>query len=478
MRILERALIAELARTFAFALAVFGFVFFLGAFYELLREDIPTRLVLRLIPFAVGYTVQYLVPVALLVACAFTYGRMAADNEVLPILSAGIHPGVLLRPGLYLGLVLTLLLYGAQATLVPYCYRKKRDLQKEFILALLNLGDGEDRIISDHKTFFLYCRSCTDNRIEGIQLIRLPQPKRNRAPRPSGAVLGAKSLTMELTARRGQVIERPAGGVGLKFQGVEISAFEPTQPTLSNLDTDRDGHVTEVEWHGHVPFATLDGDSNGLLSQGELDLYLAAADYTHAARGRPHRGSSTSATFDLAPEARRRYRMGFRSNRQLLAYSNNLEGWRAWYDNGGPVRYRATMLANALAMRALIGGAPPFIGLSSAVAATSPGPGVRNQVEQQIGKATAILHERSSLTLTPLVFSLIASVIPLILRHNNRLAPFFLAFVTVAVTYFMPYFVARSVVDDGLIPPGIAFWTPVGLTLTVGLLLLWRLVRR
>lgn len=64
--------------------------------------------VARYLPLVVAELVPYLLPMAFLLAVVATYGRLAAERELIAIKMAGIHPGRLALPGFLVALPLAL----------------------------------------------------------------------------------------------------------------------------------------------------------------------------------------------------------------------------------------------------------------------------------------------------------------------------------------------------------------------------------
>src|SRR5437879_4117295 len=111
MRILERYVTIEILKTFLFALVVFTGIFFVGSLYAFFREELSLRQIAKALPYAIPYSLPFLIPIALLVGCTLGYGRLAADNEVVPISTSGVHLGVIVMPAVLLGTVLSALVF-------------------------------------------------------------------------------------------------------------------------------------------------------------------------------------------------------------------------------------------------------------------------------------------------------------------------------------------------------------------------------
>ncbi|GIW72930.1 MAG: hypothetical protein KatS3mg102_2472 [Planctomycetota bacterium] len=449
MGILERYLLRQLLLGTAFALGVLLLVFTLGGLYELLREDVPPAVVAALLPFALGYTLPLLVPIALLAGCALAYGRLAADNEVLPALASGVHPAALLWPALLLGIVLSALVFGLQASVVPYCYYRKRDVGRELVLALLHLEQGRDRLVSDGRSFFLYCRQVAQGRLEGIELVYLP-PQAGRlrtrgeaaargqpaALRLTGGLREPEEAMLEVTARTGAVQPEPGGDVALHLREVQVSVFAP-------------------RW----------------LPGGEREP-------TAHPRGRPQVASLEGATIVIPGASSGAFKPGFLTDQELLSYRRWLRTWSHWASGPGPALLVPAALGSLAGALGAPGGGPALLLAATGLASASPSSGARESARAELGRAEHQLLQRASLSLAPLLFAAIAAALPLVLRHNNRLVPLFVSITIVAATFLLPWMVGKSMRDDATVSPWLLYGLPVALTAAVGAGLVWRVVRR
>src|SRR5262245_6571440 len=87
---------------------------------------ISVGMVARYLPLVVAELVPYLLPMAFLLAVVATYGRLAAERELIAIKMAGVHPARLALPGLVVALPLvwaTDHLLGAVAPELKYQQR-------------------------------------------------------------------------------------------------------------------------------------------------------------------------------------------------------------------------------------------------------------------------------------------------------------------------------------------------------------------
>lgn len=98
----------ELLKVFAvalFAMTVLILLVLVGQ--QAVREGLALGPILRLLPYGVPMALQFTVPGTVLLAVTTVYGRMSASNEIVALKSVGISPFVVIRPALYLGILLS-----------------------------------------------------------------------------------------------------------------------------------------------------------------------------------------------------------------------------------------------------------------------------------------------------------------------------------------------------------------------------------
>ncbi|MHC4829543.1 MAG: LptF/LptG family permease [Planctomycetota bacterium] len=489
MWILDRYLLREILKSFLLSLVMFTVVFFLAALYELLREGAGLQVIARIIGFVVFYSVPYLIPIALAIGCALAYGRLVADNEVIPCLTGGLHPFTLVRPGLFAGLLLTIVMYGVQATLVPYAYSIKKSVLQKVVEDLLALPDTEHKTLTDGKRgFFFYARRTNGPDIEGLQLTGFP----GAIGVPGAASKRKGGGRVELTADHGRIEQQPDGRITVDVRQAEVTVFSAESLKWARLDQDQSGQLTPPEWlavterlrlepREETPsFRAADTDRSGSVARAEFDAYVAELDPTEVGNRGFYTLRFARLTFDIVPALRRGYKMAFRNNHQLLAFHDQSERWIEAAHDGGALAAARTSAAALSAALAAAPGASPAGALSAASSASAvPGKHLRTIALEQRRHASAHLHQRAVLSLAPLLFALIAVTLPLLLRSNVRLLPFFVAFSVIALTYFGPFMIGMSLAEKGRGPePWMCYWPAPLISGLTGLYLLRRLFRQ
>ncbi|HEY2156135.1 MAG TPA: LptF/LptG family permease, partial [Isosphaeraceae bacterium] len=118
--ILQRYVTGEVFRAFAMALLTITIVFVLFVVMtEASRMGLTPREIANLAPFVVPSSLPYTVPVSLLFAVTVVYGRLAGDNEVIAVKTAGLSAWAVLWPSMFMGLVLSVGLMYAAAGPIP-----------------------------------------------------------------------------------------------------------------------------------------------------------------------------------------------------------------------------------------------------------------------------------------------------------------------------------------------------------------------
>jgi lipopolysaccharide export system permease protein len=128
-RILQRMILGELVKVFLIALVgITGILLMAGIIAEASQQGLAPGQVLAAIPLLIPSTLPYTIPATTLFAACVVYGRLAADNELLAIKSAGVNALVVVRPGLLLGLALTAGTLGLYYEIIPNTHRLLRAL--------------------------------------------------------------------------------------------------------------------------------------------------------------------------------------------------------------------------------------------------------------------------------------------------------------------------------------------------------------
>lgn len=110
-----------MTRAFALALLTMTiiFVLFMVAAEAMKSGLLTPRDVVQLVPYVIPSTLPYTMPVSLLFAVTVVYGRIAGDNEIIAVKSAGLSVMTMIWPTIILGAVVSAFLWQANRTWIP-----------------------------------------------------------------------------------------------------------------------------------------------------------------------------------------------------------------------------------------------------------------------------------------------------------------------------------------------------------------------
>jgi lipopolysaccharide export system permease protein len=140
--ILHRAIFGELAKVFLLSLVgITGLIVMAAIVVEASQHGLSPVQILAAIPLIVPSMMPFIIPPTTLFAACVVYGRLAHDNEITAIKSAGINIMHVVWPGIFLGLGMSLSTFGLYYYLIPHTHLLLRtavvnDIE-EFLYALL-----------------------------------------------------------------------------------------------------------------------------------------------------------------------------------------------------------------------------------------------------------------------------------------------------------------------------------------------------
>jgi lipopolysaccharide export system permease protein len=138
--ILFRMILWELCKVFLMALiAITGILLMAGLIAEATQQGLGPAQILAAIPLLIPSTLPYTIPATTLFATCVVYGRLSADNEILAIKASGVNLIHVVKPGVVLGLAMSVATMGLYYRVIPYTHRVLRDMV---------LGDAEELLYS------------------------------------------------------------------------------------------------------------------------------------------------------------------------------------------------------------------------------------------------------------------------------------------------------------------------------------------
>jgi lipopolysaccharide export system permease protein len=120
--ILQRYVMFEVIRAFSLALLTMTAIFVLFMVAAQARDiGLSPQDIVELVPYVIPSTLPYTIPVSLLFAVTVVYGRLAGDNEIIAVKTAGVSVMRILWPTYHLAIALSLLLLYLSGSWIPQC---------------------------------------------------------------------------------------------------------------------------------------------------------------------------------------------------------------------------------------------------------------------------------------------------------------------------------------------------------------------
>jgi len=120
--ILERYVMTDVLRAFGLALLTMTAIFVLFMVAAQARDvGLSPDDIVHLVPYVVPSTFPYTVPVSLLFSATVVYGRLAGDNEIIAVKTAGLSVWRVLWPIVFLAGCVSLLLLHVSGGWIPRC---------------------------------------------------------------------------------------------------------------------------------------------------------------------------------------------------------------------------------------------------------------------------------------------------------------------------------------------------------------------
>ena len=122
LKILQRYVIFEVTRAFSLALLTMTAIFVLFMVAAQARDiGLSPQDIVELVPYVIPSTLPYTIPVSLLFAVTVVYGRLAGDNEIIAVKTAGLSVMKILWPTFFLAIALSLTLLHLSGNWIPHC---------------------------------------------------------------------------------------------------------------------------------------------------------------------------------------------------------------------------------------------------------------------------------------------------------------------------------------------------------------------
>jgi lipopolysaccharide export system permease protein len=223
----------ELCKVFVMALvAITGILLMAGLIAEATQQGLGPSQILTAIPLLIPSTLPYTIPATTLFATCVVYGRLSADNEILAIKAAGVNLAHVVKPGIVLGLAMSVCTMALYYHVIPYTHHLLRSMvlsdAEELLYSLLR---RHGMINNSQLPYAMFVKS-----VEGKKLIS-PVIKRKNQKGEIDFVAQAREADLHVDTIKSQLIIRMRMGVAIGENNTrtyfEHQTFELNLPDIT-----------------------------------------------------------------------------------------------------------------------------------------------------------------------------------------------------------------------------------------------------
>ena len=201
MRTLERYVFGSFLSSFVLAFLVLTFVMTIGLLVQivgLILDGIPMKLVGEFALVSFPETLQWTMPLSLLVSSVLVFSRMSADSEIAAMRACGVNLLSIMKWPLVFAVFCTLLGFYVNNEIVPRGHTVRRTLKTKVSvdtgLELLEPG----KIITDFPDVKIYFGSREGNWLHDLVVMDYSNPKVDRMITASKALVTSESRDIVL----------------------------------------------------------------------------------------------------------------------------------------------------------------------------------------------------------------------------------------------------------------------------------------
>lgn len=201
MKTLERYVFGSFLSSFLLAFLVLSFVLTIGLMVQIvgyMLQGMPANLVGRFALVSIPETLQWTIPLGLLVASILVFSRLSADSEIAAMRACGVNLLSIMRWPILFALACTLMGLFVNNEIVPRGHHIRRDLTRRISvgagLSLLEPG----RVIDDFPKVKIYFEEKDGNWLKDLIVLDYSNPKVDRLVTASKALVRSEGRDIVL----------------------------------------------------------------------------------------------------------------------------------------------------------------------------------------------------------------------------------------------------------------------------------------
>jgi lipopolysaccharide export system permease protein len=247
--IVQRSIMSELVKVFGLSLiGITGLIVLATIVQEASQRGLPPAQIFAAIPLIVPSMLPFIIPPTTLFAACVVFGRLAHDNEITAIKSAGINIMHVVWPGILLGAMMSGCMFGMFYYLIPHCHHILRSAvvndAEEYIFAVLK-RDHEVRRLDFKLNWEIWVEQ-----IHGHEL-RNAIFKRRDAKGHYDVIARAREAELHVDVAKREMLVQMRHGEVLDEAGKTRVHFEEKDYSvpLPELDKSRKPSTREMTWN-------------------------------------------------------------------------------------------------------------------------------------------------------------------------------------------------------------------------------------
>ena len=219
MKTLERYVFGSFLSSFFLAFLVLSFVLTIGLMVQIvgyMLQGVSPNLVGQFALVSFPETLQWTIPLGLLVASILVFSRMSADSEIAAMRACGVNLLMIMRAPLLFALACTLLGLFVNNEIVPRGHEIRRNLARR-----LSVGAGLEllepgRVIEDFPKVKIYFESKQGKWIHDLVVLDYSDPRVDRM------ITASKAL-----------VEQQGRDIVLDLQGMTVDPMDAEHPGMA-----------------------------------------------------------------------------------------------------------------------------------------------------------------------------------------------------------------------------------------------------
>ncbi|MBI4833809.1 MAG: LptF/LptG family permease [Planctomycetes bacterium] len=174
--ILQKYIAKEVVKAFLLILIVlFAIIIITGPFFKFYKqyEAVGAEFLADILPYFIPQVLGFIIPLAIMIASVFVFGRLSEDNEIMAIRSSGIFLGRIIWPVVFFGLLLSMLIVWFNIHVIPSALNGTRIVTVDTIKNNIVSPSLINRSLKLSQKYQIYYNDIKDNTLYDVSIAQL-----------------------------------------------------------------------------------------------------------------------------------------------------------------------------------------------------------------------------------------------------------------------------------------------------------------